>query len=63
MWFEYALDNGDIIGCTMPEQRDPLGYYGYCAVQDGDPYCIIVSAARGQIEVEQPQPFNGLRSE
>ena len=33
------------------------------AVQDGDPYCIIVSAARGQIEVEQPQPFNGLRSE
>lgn len=63
VWFEYALDNGDIIGCTMPEQRDPLGYYGYCAVQDGDPYCIIVSAARGQIEVEQPQPFNGLRSE
>lgn len=63
VWFEYALDNGDIIGCTMPERRDPLGYYGYCAVQDGDPYCIIVSAARGQIEVEQPQPFNGLRSE
>ena len=62
--FETVLDNGETVCCALPETTDdPLGYYGYCAVQDGDPYCIIVSAARGQIEVEQPQPFNGLRSE
>ena len=63
VWFECALDNGETIGCTMPPQADPLGYYGFRAVQDGDPYCVIVSAARGQIEVEQPQPFDGLRNE
>ena len=63
VWFEHTLDNGDIIGCAMPETRDPLGYYGYRAVRGGDLYCVIVSAARGQIEVEQPQPFDGLHSE
>ena len=62
--FETVLDNGETVCCALPETvDDPLGYYGFRAYRGGDPYCVIVSAARGQIEVEQPQPFDGLRSE
>lgn len=62
--FETVLDNGETVCCALPETTDdPLGYYGFCAYRDGERYCVVISAARGQIEVEQPQPFNGLRSE
>lgn len=62
--FETVLDNGETVCCALPETTDdPLGYYGFCAYRDGERYCVVISVARGQIEVEQPQPFNGLRSE
>ena len=53
--FESTLANGEVIRCTMPAQRDPIGYYGFYAVKDSESYCVVVSAARGQIEVEEPQ--------
>lgn len=62
--FETVLDNGETVCCALPETTDdPLGYYGFRAYRDGERYCVVISVARGQIEVEQPQPFNGLRSE
>jgi len=45
----------EIIGCTMPEEKDPLGWYGFRAFKDGERYCVVVSAARGQIEVQEKQ--------
>lgn len=45
----------EIIGCTMPEEKDPLGWYGFRAFKDGERYCVVVSASRGQIEVQEKQ--------
>ena len=47
--------DGTGIGCTMPEEKDPLGWYGFRAFKDGERYCVVVSAARGQIEVQEKQ--------
>lgn len=52
-WTTLPDDTG--IGCTMPEEKDPLGYYGFRAYKDSEKYCVIVSAARGQIEVQEKQ--------
>ena len=50
-----TLPDGTGIGCTMPEEKDPLGYYGFRACKGNEKYCVIVSAARGQIEVQEKQ--------
>lgn len=50
-----TLPDGTGIGCTMPEEKDPLGWYGFRAFKDGERYCVVVSAARGQIEVQEKQ--------
>ncbi|WP_318360970.1 hypothetical protein [uncultured Agathobaculum sp.] len=52
-WTTLPDDTG--IGCTMPEEKDPLGYYGFRAYKNSEKYCVIVSAARGQIEVQEKQ--------
>ena len=52
-WTTLPDDTG--IGCTMPEEKDPLGWYGFRAFKDGERYCVVVSAARGQIEVQEKQ--------
>lgn len=52
-WTTLPDDTG--IGCTMPEEKDPLGYYGFRAYRDSEKYCVVVSAARGQIEVQEKQ--------
>ena len=48
-------DDTEIIGCTMPDEKDPLGYYGFRAYKGNEKYCVIVSAARGTIEVQKKQ--------
>ena len=54
--FAQVINNDtEIIGCTMPEEKDPLGWYGFRAFKDGERYCVVVSAARGQIEVQEKQ--------
>lgn len=53
--FWTTLPDGTGIGCTMPDEKDPLGYYGFRAYKDSEKYCVIVSAARGQIEVQEKQ--------
>ena len=53
--FWTTLPDGTGIGCTMPEEKDPLGYYGFRAYKGNEKYCVIVSAARGQIEVQEKQ--------
>ena len=50
-----TLPDGTDFGCTMPEEKDPLGWYGFRAFKDGERYCVVVSAARGQIEVQEKQ--------
>ena len=50
-----TLPDGTGIGCTMPEEKEPLGWYGFRAFKDGERYCVVVSAARGQIEVQEKQ--------
>ena len=52
-WTTLPDDTG--IGCTMPEEKDPLGYYGFRAYRGSEKYCVIVSTARGQIEVQEKQ--------
>lgn len=52
-WTTLPDDTG--IGCTMPEEKEPLGWYGFRAFKDGERYCVVVSAARGQIEVQEKQ--------
>ena len=54
--FAQVINNDtEIIGCTMPEEKDPLGWYGFRAFKDGERYCVVVSASRGQIEVQEKQ--------
>ena len=54
--FAQVINNDtEIIGCTMPEEKEPLGWYGFRAFKDGERYCVVVSAARGQIEVQEKQ--------
>ena len=54
--FAQVINNyTEMIGCTMPEEKDPLGWYGFRAFKDGERYCVVVSAARGQIEVQEKQ--------
>lgn len=54
--FAQVINNDtEIIGCTMPEEKDPLGWYGFRAFKAGERYCVVVSAARGQIEVQEKQ--------
>ena len=50
-----TLPDGEDITYTMPAETDPFGYYGFRAEKDGEPYCVIVSAARKQIEVQEKQ--------
>ena len=53
-----TLPDGTGIGCTMPEEKEPLGWYGFRAFKDGERYCVVVSAARGQIEVQENKENN-----
>lgn len=54
--FAQVINNDtEFIGCTMPEGKDPLGWYGFRAFKDGERYCVVVSASRGQIEVQEKQ--------
>ena len=53
--FWTTLPDGTGIGCTMPDEKDPLGYYGFRAYKGNEKYCVIVSAARRQIEVQEKQ--------
>ncbi len=39
----------------MPEEKEPLGWYGFRAFKDGERYCGIVSGGTRQIEVQEKQ--------
>lgn len=48
-------DDSTAVTYTLPDDRDPMGYYGFRAYRDSEKYCVIVSAAHGQIEVQEKQ--------